>query len=52
MWELPATRGVRHASLGFLSSLVQLAFSPDSTLLAVGGDLGFAVLDVADLTPL
>ncbi len=51
IWELAAPRRVRHASLRFLSGLYKLAFSPDSTRLAVGGDLGFAVLDVADLTP-
>ncbi len=51
VWELAGSRKVRHVSLASLSGLYQCTFSPDSTRLAVGGDLGFVVFDTADLSP-
>jgi eukaryotic-like serine/threonine-protein kinase len=50
VWDLAAPRRVRHVSLAFLSSMYQCAFSPDSTRVAVGGDLGFIVIETADLS--
>jgi serine/threonine protein kinase/WD40 repeat protein len=51
VWELAAPHRVRHVALGALSGCSQCLFSPDSTRLAVGGDLGFAVIDTTDLSP-